>query len=102
MNRAARPRGSAEPVVRVSIRAKPRASHSRIVRADGVSIEAALAAPPVDGAANAALLELLAEALDLPKRALTLVLGETSKNKVVEVAGLSLEEVSARLARASR
>lgn len=93
---------SPEPVVRISIRAKPRASRSRIVRADGTSIEATLAAPPVDGAANAALLALLADALGLPKRALSLVLGETAKNKVVEVTGLSPEEVAARLARATR
>lgn len=88
--------------MRVSIRAKPRASRSRIVRTDGTSIEASLAAPPVDGAANAALIELLADALELPRRTLSLVLGETSKNKVVEVTGLSREEVVARLARASR
>lgn len=102
MTPAARPRGATEQVVRISIRAKPRASRSRIVRADGTNIEAALAAPPVDGAANAALIELLAAALDLPKRALRLVLGETSKNKVVEVTGLSLAELTARLARATR
>lgn len=88
--------------MRVSIRAKPRASRSRIARAEGTNIEAALAAPPVDGAANAALIELLADALELPRRALSLVLGETARNKVVEVTGLSREEVVARLARASR
>jgi uncharacterized protein YggU (UPF0235/DUF167 family) len=99
---AARPRDPTEQVVRLSIRAKPRASRSRIVHAEGTNIQAALAAPPVDGAANAALLELLAAALELPKRALRLVLGETSKNKVVEVTGLSLAELTARLARASR
>ena len=67
------------------------------MRVDGLSLDVALAAPPVDGAANAELLDVLASALALPKRALRLVLGETSKTKVVEVTGLSSDEVRARL-----
>lgn len=94
-------RDHSEPTVRVSVRAKPRASKSRIVRAQGLELEVALAAPPVDGAANRALLEVLAAALSLRMSALCLVLGETSKNKVVEVTGLSAEEVAARLAASS-
>lgn len=84
--------------VRLSVRAKPRASRSKVVRADGLSLEVALAAPPVDGAANAELIAVLAGVLALPKSALRLVLGETSKNKVVEVAGLGSDEVIARIA----
>jgi uncharacterized protein YggU (UPF0235/DUF167 family) len=64
-------------------------------------VEAALAAPPVDGAANAALLELLAGALALRKSALSLVVGQTSKHKLVEVAGLDPAEVQARLQKAA-
>lgn len=86
------------PPVRISVRVKPRASRDRILRVDGLSLEAALAAPPVDGAANAALLALLAEVLQVPKSALRLVLGETSKHKVVEVVGLDADEVERRLA----
>jgi uncharacterized protein len=83
--------------VRISIRVKPRASRSRILRAHGLSIEASIAAPPVDGAANAELLLLLASALGVSKSSLRLVLGETSKNKVVEVSGLSGEDTVKRL-----
>lgn len=83
--------------VRISIRVKPRSSRTRILRTHGLSIEASLAAPPVDGAANAELLALLAEVLKLPKRSLRLVLGDTSKTKVVEITGLSGEEVVKRL-----
>lgn len=83
--------------VRISVRAKPRASRSKIVRVDGLSLDVALAAPPVDGAANAELLDVLAKVLALPKSALRLVLGETSKTKLVEVTGLSSDEVRARL-----
>jgi uncharacterized protein (TIGR00251 family) len=85
------------PPIRISVKVKPRASRSRIVRAEGLSIEASLTAPPVDGAANAELLKLLAQVLDVPKSALRLVLGETSKHKVVEVGGLDAGAVIERL-----
>jgi uncharacterized protein YggU (UPF0235/DUF167 family) len=85
------------PIVRLTIRAKPRASRTRILRVDGLNLEAALAAPPVDGAANAELIELLATALSLPKSALRLALGLSAKHKVVEVFGLDQAEVIRRL-----
>jgi uncharacterized protein YggU (UPF0235/DUF167 family) len=91
-------KNEAEPAVRITVRAKPRASHSRISRVDGLNVEVALAAPPVDGAANEALLELLAGALALRKSALSFVLGQTGKHKVVEITGMSASDVTARLA----
>lgn len=45
-------------------------------------------AAPVDGAANAALIELLAQVLGVPRRAVRIVHGESSRNKVVEIAGV--------------
>src|SRR6188768_3855827 len=90
-------KNEAEHAVRVTVRAKPRASHSRIARVDGLKVEVALAAPPVDGAANEALLELFAHALSVSKSSLRLVLGQTGKQKVVEITGLSEAEVTARL-----
>lgn len=86
--------------VRISIRVKPRASRTRILRADGLSIEASLAAPPVDGAANAELIGLLSRTLGVSKTSLRLILGETAKNKLVEVAGITAEEAAERLAAA--
>jgi uncharacterized protein YggU (UPF0235/DUF167 family) len=88
----------AAPKVRLSVRAKPRAKKSRVVRAEGLSVEVALAAPPVDGAANAELLVVLAEALGIPRKALHLAVGAGSKRKLVEVHGLQEEEVVRRLA----
>jgi uncharacterized protein len=88
--------------VRISIRVKPRASRTRVLRAEGLSIEASLAAPPVDGAANAELIELLASVLAVAKSSLRLVLGETAKNKVVELTGLGADEAKTRLAAALR
>jgi uncharacterized protein YggU (UPF0235/DUF167 family) len=88
----------AAPPVRVSVRAKPRAKKSRIVRADGLAVEVSLAAPPVDGAANAELLVVVAGALGIPRKDLRLALGAGSKIKVLEVQGLGADEVERRLA----
>src|SRR5512145_3023500 len=83
---------------RVQIRVKPRASRSAIlsVADDGILI-VALAAPPVDGAANAELLEFLAHSTDLPKRCITLVAGQKSRVKLVQFAGLEPGELTHRL-----
>ncbi|HEY2509773.1 MAG TPA: DUF167 domain-containing protein [Polyangiaceae bacterium] len=88
--------------VRISVRAKPRAKKSAVLKADGLTVDVALAAPPVDGAANEELLAVLAEALGIPKRALALVVGASSKSKVVAVEGMAEGDVVARLAQAAR
>lgn len=54
-------------------------------------------APPVDSAANAAVIDLLSSSLDVPKRAVGILRGETSRLKHVRVGGLSLDDVRARL-----
>jgi len=87
--------------VRLTILAKPRAKHSRVVRCEGLSAEVALAAPPADGAANAELIEVLARALSVPKSALCIALGKSSKHKVLEVIGLEAEEASRLLLEAA-
>jgi uncharacterized protein len=84
--------------VRIAARVKPRSSRSRILRAEGLSVEVALSAPPVDGAANAELIALLASALRVPKSALSVVIGHSSRSKVVQVEGLDAPEVERRLA----
>jgi uncharacterized protein (TIGR00251 family) len=89
------------PPVRLTVRAKPRAKASRVVRAEGVAIEVALAAPPVDGAANDELLRVLSAALKLPRSALSIARGASGRQKVVEVHGLTEAEVAARLADAA-
>jgi uncharacterized protein (TIGR00251 family) len=83
--------------VRIAVKAKPRAKTSRVVRAEGTSIEVALAAPPVDGAANDELLRVLAEVLGVPRSALAIVRGASARQKLVEVQGLSEPDVIARL-----
>lgn len=83
--------------VRFEIWAKPRAKKSRVVGERGDAIEVSLAAPPVDGAANEELVRVLSELLDVPKRAVVIVRGDTSQRKLVEIAGVSAEEARRRL-----
>ncbi len=82
--------------------AKPRASRSRVLGVREGALEVALAAPPVDGAANQELLATLARALNVPKRQLELMRGDTSKHKLVRVQGLAAGEVRERLASAAK
>lgn len=75
----------------------PRASRSRVVGVvatpHGAALKLTLAAPPVDGEANAELCATLAKALDVPRRSVQITHGEHTKHKTVRVAGVSLELV---------
>ena len=81
----------------VPVRVTPRARRNALALEGGV-LRAWLMAPPVEGAANAALLALLAERLTLPKRAVTLVRGEAAREKLVAIEGISAEVFRQRLA----
>ena len=72
----------------------PRAARSRVDGMRGGAILVRLAAAPVDGAANAALIAFLSQALDLPRRSIRLVSGGTSRDKRVAIDGL--DETTAR------
>lgn len=65
---------------------------------EGERLKARLTAPPVGGAANEALVALLAERLGVPKGQVVIVRGATSRKKVVEVVGLSPADLRQRLA----
>lgn len=77
----------------VSVFAKPRARKSQVVGIRNGRLELAIAAPPAEGAANAALLELVADVLGLPKRDVSLLRGASSKTKQVRVVGRTADEV---------
>jgi uncharacterized protein (TIGR00251 family) len=81
--------------VRFDVRVQPRASRSEVIRAPDGSLRIRLAAPPVDGAANEALIELLADRLRVAKRDVRIVSGLTARRKVVEVDGVTPEQVLA-------
>ena len=76
---------------------QPGAKRSEIAGVHGEALKIRLAAPPVDGKANAALLEFLAAALAIAKSRLTLVAGQTSRSKRVAVHGLAVAEIRSRL-----
>ena len=86
-----------DPPLTVAVRVTPRARRNAVAL-EGDTLRVWLTAPPVDGAANAALLALLAERLGVPKRAVTLIRGETAREKVVAIAGIDAETLRQRLA----
>lgn len=68
---------------------QPRASKSSIVGIHAEALKISLAAPPVDGQANAELCKFLAKKLGLPKSGVTIAAGESSRRKTVKVSGIS-------------
>jgi|SRR5437867_4574461 len=85
------------PHVTLSLRVQPRASRNAVVGWTGDTLNIRLMAPPVEGAANAACVKFLADLLDLPRAQVVLLRGEHSRNKVVQITGLTLDEVHACL-----
>jgi uncharacterized protein (TIGR00251 family) len=86
--------------VLLTVRVKPRASKSRVLAVREAALEVAVAAPPVDGAANRELVQTIADHFDLPRSSVQLVSGASGKNKRLRLRGVRLDYVSARLARA--
>lgn len=87
----------AQPGAAFAVRVVPRASKNEIAGRVGDAIKVRLTAPPVDGKANQALVAFLAQKLGVRKNQVEIVAGETSRNKVVCVLGLSPAEVEERL-----
>jgi uncharacterized protein YggU (UPF0235/DUF167 family) len=79
----------------------PGARRPGIAGRHGAAWKVRVAAPPEDGRANAAVCALLAELLELPRSAVTLVSGHGSREKLVDVAGIGREETERRLADAT-
>ena len=77
----------------------PRATRTRVDGERAGAILIRLAAPPVDGAANDALVAFLADALDLPRRHITIATGATSRHQRVKIDGLDADTVRTRLLR---
>jgi uncharacterized protein (TIGR00251 family) len=88
---------SAEGGAAFPVRVVPRASKNEISGRQGEAIKVRLAAPPVEGAANEALIEFLAGILEVRKRQIEILSGHASRNKIVCVVGLMPHEVETRL-----
>jgi len=81
----------------LTIKAIPGAPKNQVCGWLGDALKIKIQAPPVEGRANEALGEFLAEALGVHRRAVTLVRGDTSRHKTVRIDGLDLAEVKRRL-----
>lgn len=76
---------------------QPGAKKSAVTGLHGDALKIRLAAPPVEGKANQALILFLSDALGIPKNAVELVTGETNRNKRVVIHGLAAEDIASRL-----
>jgi uncharacterized protein len=81
----------------ISVRVIPRAGRSEIAGVREGALLVRLNAPPVDGAANTELIEVLAEALDVSKRDISIASGMTSKQKRIKVSGIGVDRAASRL-----
>lgn len=88
--------------VRLSVHVRPRSSRSAILGVREGALEVALTAPPADGAANSELVKLLARALEVRRGDVSIVVGASSRGKVLEVNGIGAEQARARLSGAPR
>jgi uncharacterized protein (TIGR00251 family) len=83
--------------VLIAVRVVPRAGRSAVAGTRGDAVLVRLQAPPVDGAANQELVTVLASALGVPRRDVSIVAGDRSRQKRVRVSGLGVSDALARL-----
>ena len=83
--------------VTFAVRLTPRAGKNEVAGVQAGALRVRLTAPPVEGAANAALIEFIADRLKVRKSAVSIVSGEKSRNKIVRVSGLRGEQIKAAL-----
>lgn len=84
---------------RLNVRVTPRASKNAIEGFRAGALVVRVTAPPVDSAANDAVIELLAETLNVPKRQITISRGAAGRNKVVDVDGFTHDQLISLLTR---
>ena len=89
---------SGNNAVRLALKVVPGASRARVMGVLGDALKVAVSKPPADGAANTAVIQLLATHLGLPAAAITITRGHTNPRKEVLVTGLTVEELASRLA----
>lgn len=82
----------------ISLKVQPRASRNEIAGAIGKELKIKVTAPPVDSAANEAVLELLTEILGCPRNQLELTRGATSRHKQIFVRGMTAAQIAEKLA----
>jgi uncharacterized protein (TIGR00251 family) len=85
--------------VTFAVKVHPRARKNAITGELGAALKVALTASPVEGKANEACIEFFANLLKVPRASVTIAAGQSSRNKVIRVAGLSAQEIQDRLTR---
>jgi uncharacterized protein len=83
--------------VTLTVKIHPRARKDAIAGEIGDALKVSLTAPPVEGRANAACIDFLAKLLKVPRSSVTIASGQTSRNKVIRVVGLSADAIRERL-----
>jgi uncharacterized protein len=83
--------------VTFAVRVHPRAKRNAITGEIGDALKISLTAPPVEGRANEACIAFLAKLLNVPRSSVTITSGQSSRNKMIRVAGLSADWVRGRL-----
>jgi len=84
-------------MVKLSIQVHPGAKKNEVVRFEAGVWHIKVAAPPVEGKANEALIKFLSKSLDIPKSKISLEKGTTSRHKIISVEGLSTEQIQSLL-----
>jgi uncharacterized protein len=84
--------------VAFAIKVHPRAKKNAITGELGDALKVSLTSPPIDGRANQACIEFFAKLLKVPRSSVTIASGQTSRTKIIRVAGLSADEVRKRIA----
>jgi uncharacterized protein len=83
--------------VTFSVRVHPRARKDALTGTHGDALKLSLTAPPVEGRANDAVIEFFADVLRLPRSSITIAAGQTSRNKLVRITGISAAHLTQRL-----
>jgi hypothetical protein len=83
--------------VRLEVKVQPRSSRNQIVGEQAGVLKVKLTAPPVEGEANAALVDFLSGYLKVPRKDINLIKGETSRHKIIEILGISSEELMRKI-----
>lgn len=83
--------------VSFAVKVHPRARKNAITGQLGAALKLSLTTPPIEGRANEASIEFFAKLLKLPRSSITIASGQTSRNKVIRVAGVTAQQVRDRL-----
>jgi len=80
-----------------AVKVQPRAKKNAVTGEVGEALKVAITAPPVDGKANAACIEFLANLLRVPRSSVTIASGHSSPRKIIRVSGIRAEDVRKRI-----